>query len=171
MISYKTLNIDNPKLNCRLKDLSKYSPKRIILDNHLKTKTTSYIFKTANKNNTVFFYKNANKKRISIFKKKGIKLIKSNLIKNEYFDFKSILKKLYNLGCRNLLVEGGNDLSKYILKNRLFNQFYIFKSQNNLSKLVTNKDFDCFKYLSQNYKNKLKVNTVLGNDLITLYKR
>jgi diaminohydroxyphosphoribosylaminopyrimidine deaminase / 5-amino-6-(5-phosphoribosylamino)uracil reductase len=171
LISYKTLNIDNPKLNCRLKDLSKYSPKRIILDNHLKTKTTSYIFKTANKNNTVFFYKNANKKRISIFKKKGIKLIKSNLIKNEYFDFKSILKKLYNLGCRNLLVEGGNDLSKYILKNRLFNQFYIFKSQNNLSKLVTYKDFDCFKYLSQNYKNKLKVNTVLGNDLITLYKR
>ena len=35
----------------------------------------------------------------------------------EYFDFKSILKKLYNLGCRNLLVEGGNELSKNILKS------------------------------------------------------
>ena len=171
LISYKTLNIDNPKLNCRLKDLSKYSPKRIILDNHLKTKTTSYIFKTANKNNTVFFYKNANKKRISIFKKKGIKLIKSNLIKNEYFDFKSILKKLYNLGCRNLLVEGGNDLSKDILKNKLFNQFYIFKSQKNLSKLVTYKDFNGFKYVSQNYRKITKINTMFGKDLITLYKK
>ena len=171
MISYKTLNKDNPKLNCRLKDLSKFSPKRIILDNYLKTKTTSYIFKTANKSNTIFFYKKANKTKILTFKKKGIKLIKSNLIKDEYFDLKSILKKLYNLGCRNLLVEGGNNLSKSLLKNRLFNEFYIFKSQNNLSKIVTYKDFNGFKYLSQNYKSRSKINTRLGKDLITLYKR
>ena len=98
MISYKTLNKDNPKLNCRLKGLNKFSPKRIILDNYLKTKTTSYIFKTVNKENTIFFYNNANKLRISVFKKKGINLVKSNLIKNEYFDLKSILKKLFILG-------------------------------------------------------------------------
>ena len=87
------------------------------------------------------------------------------------FDFKSILKKLYNLGCRNLLVEGGNDLTKNILKNRYFNQFYVFKSQKKISKLVPYKDFNCFKYLSQNYKNRSKINTKLGKDLITLYKR
>ena len=124
-----------------------------------------------NKNNTVIFYNNANKTKIALFKKKGIKLVKSNLMKNDYFDFKSILKKLYNLGCRNLLVEGGNDLSKNILQNKLFNQFYVFQSQKNLSKLVTYKDFNCFKYLSQNYKSRSKINTMLGNDLITLYKR
>tara|TARA_B110000003_G_C16545277_1_gene494429 strand:- start:26 stop:1132 length:1107 start_codon:yes stop_codon:yes gene_type:complete len=171
LISYKTLNNDNPKLNCRLEGLGKFSPKRIILDNYLKTKTSSYIFKTANKENTIIFYKNANQTQISIFKKKGIKLIKSNLNKNGYFDFKLILKKLFNLGCRNLLVEGGNDLTKEILKKRLFNRFYIFKSKNNLSKLVTYKDFNCFKYLLQNYKNSSKVNTKLGKDRITLYKR
>ena len=49
MISYKTLNKDNPKLNCRLEGLKKFSPKRIILDNKLETKTNSYIFKTADK--------------------------------------------------------------------------------------------------------------------------
>ena len=70
MISYKTLNKDNPKLNCRLKGLSQFSPKRIILDNFLKTKTSSYIFKTANKDNTIIFYNRANKTQISIFKKK-----------------------------------------------------------------------------------------------------
>ena len=58
-----------------------------------------------------------------------------------------------------------------ILKNRLFNQFYLFRGQKNLSKLVPYKDFNCFKYLSQNYKNRLKINTKLGNDLITLYKK
>ena len=171
LISYKTLNKDNPKLNCRLKGLSKFSPKRIILDNYLKTKKTSYIFKTANKSNTIIFYNNANKTKISLFRKKGIKLVKSNLMKNGYFDFKLILKKLYNFGCRNLLVEGGNDLSKNILQNKLFNQFYVFQSQKNLSKIVAYKDFNCFKNLSQNYKNRTKINTKLGKDLITIYKR
>jgi len=171
MISYKTLNEDNPKLDCRIEGLNKYSPKRIILDNYLKTNTNSYIFKTANKNNTVVFYKKAEKKKFLIFKKKGIQLIKSNLLKNENFDIKLILKKLYSLGCRNLLVEGGNDLSGSIIKNKLFNQFYLFKSPNNLSKLALYKEFNSFNYLSQKYKSKNKINTQLGKDSITLYKK
>ena len=108
---------------------------------------------------------------ITLFKKKGIQLIKSNLIKNSYFDLKLALKKLYKIGIRNILVEGGDDLSSSFLKNKLFNEFYLFKSQKNLSKLVAYKDFNCFKYLSQNYKNKKKINTSLGKDSITLYKR
>ena len=171
MISYKTLNKDNPKLNCRLEGLKKFSPKRIILDNKLETKTNSYIFKTADKKNTIIFYNKANKHKITLFKKKGIQLIKSNLIKNSYFDLKPVLKKLYKIGIRNILVEGGDDLSSSFLKNKLFNEFYLFKSQKNLSKLVAYKDFNCFKYLSQNYKNKKKINTSLGKDSITLYKR
>ena len=171
MISSKTLNKDNPKLDCRLEGLNKFSPKRVILDNYLEMNTNSYIFKTANKDNTVIFYKKANKAKISIFRKKGIQLIESNLLQNKNFDLKLILKKLYSLGCRNLLIEGGNDLSKSIIKNRLFNQFYLFKSPKNLSKLVEHKDFNCFKDLSQKYKNKKKINTQLGVDSITLYKK
>ncbi|MDA9071685.1 bifunctional diaminohydroxyphosphoribosylaminopyrimidine deaminase/5-amino-6-(5-phosphoribosylamino)uracil reductase RibD [Candidatus Pelagibacter sp.] len=171
MISYKTLNKDNPKLNCRLEGLHKFSPKRIILDNKLEMNTDSYIFRTANRNNTVVFYKKANKSKILIFKKKSIRLIKSNLLDNGNFDVKLIFKKLYSLGCRNLLVEGGNDLTKSIIKNKLFNQFFLFKSPKKLSKLVSFKDFNCFKDLSQKYKNKKKINIQLGKDLITLYKK
>jgi len=171
MISYKTLNKDNPKLNCRLDGLHKFSPKRIILDSNLEMNISSYIFRTANKDNTIIFYNKADKTKISIFKKKGIQLIKSNLLKNRNFDIKLILKKLYRLGCRNLLVEGGNNLSKSIIKKKLFNQFYLFKSPNSLSKLVAYKDFNCFKDLSQKYKSKNKINTQLGKDLITLYKK
>jgi diaminohydroxyphosphoribosylaminopyrimidine deaminase / 5-amino-6-(5-phosphoribosylamino)uracil reductase len=171
MISYKTLNKDNPKLNCRIKGLSKFSPKRIILDKNLKMNTSSYIFKTANKNNTLIFYNSAKNEKILRFKEKGIHLIKFNLLKNEVFDIKLILKKLYSLGCRNLLVEGGNDLSKNIIKNKLFNQFYLFKSQKSLSKSVAYKEFNCFKELSQKYKSRKKINTELGKDLITIYKK
>ena len=171
MISYKTLNQDNPQLDCRLEGLNKFSPKRIILDNNLETNINSHIFRTANKNNTIIFYNNVNKKKITLFKKKGIQLIKSNLIKNSYFDLKLVLKKLYKIGIRNILVEGGDDLSSSFLKNKLFNEFYLFKSPKSLSKLVAYKDFNCFKYLSKNYKNKKKINTLLGKDSITLYKR
>ena len=171
MISYKTLNQDNPKLDCRLEGLNKFSPKRIILDNNLETNINSYIFRTANKNNTIIFYNNANKQKIILFKKKGIQLIKSNLIKKRYFDLKLVLKKLYKIGIRNILVEGGDDLSGSFIKNKLFNEFYLFKSPKNLSKLVAYKDFNCFKHLSQKYKNKKKINTHLGKDSITLYKR
>ena len=171
MISYKTLNKDNPKLDCRLEGLHKFSPKRIILDNNLEMNINSHIFKTANKNNTVIFYKKADKSKISIFEKKGIKLIKSNLLANGHFDIKLIFKKLYILGCRNLLIEGGNDLSKSIIKNKLFNQFYLFKSPKNLSKLVTYKEFNCIKDLSKKYNSKNKINTLLGKDTITLYKK
>ena len=171
MISYKTLNKDNPKLNCRLHDMHKFSPKRIILDNNLEMNINSYIFRTANKDNTVIFYNKADKTKVSIFKKKGIQLIKSGLLKNRNFDINLILKKLYILGCRNLLVEGGNDLTRSFIKKRLFNHFYLFKSLKSLSKLVAYKDFNCFKDLTQKYKNKNKISTKLGKDLITLYKK
>ena len=171
MISYKTLNKDNPKLNCRLEDLDKFSPKRIILDKDLKMNISSYIFKTANKNNTVVFYNCSEREKILKFKKKGIHLIKSKLLNDGNFDITLILKRLYRNGCRNLLVEGGNDLSNSFIKTKLFNQFYLFKSPKNLSKSVANKDFNCFKYLSQKYKNKIKINTQLGKDSITLYKK
>ena len=171
MISYKTLNIDNPKLNCRLQGLSKFSPRRIILDNNLNTDINSYIFKTANKTNTVIFYNSADKQKISLFKKKGIELIKSNLLNNNYFDLKIILKKLYKAGSRYLLVEGGDNLTGTFLKNKLFNQFYLFKSKKILTKSVPYKDFNHIKYLIQNYRIKSKINTKPSKDKITLYKR
>jgi diaminohydroxyphosphoribosylaminopyrimidine deaminase/5-amino-6-(5-phosphoribosylamino)uracil reductase len=170
MITYKTLNNDNSKLDCRLEGLSKYSPKRIILDKNLQMKINSYIFKTANKKNTIIYYNKADKIKILLFKKKGIKLIRLSLI-NGLFDLKLILKKTYNLGCRNLLVETGNVLANNFIKNKLFNQFYLFKSSKNLSKLVNYKEFNCLKILSKNYKNKLKIITKLGKDSILLYKK
>ena len=169
MISSKTLKKDNPKLNCRLEGMNKFSPKRIILDRNLETKKNSYIFKTANKTNTIIFYHYAKTKVKLIFKKKGIILIKGKLI-NDCFDIKSIFKKLYILGCRNLLVEGGNDLSKYIVKKKLFNVFYLYKCAKSLSKLVNYKEFNFLNELKKNYKNKLKINKKLGKDVITLYK-
>ena len=69
LISSKTLNIDNPKLNCRIRGLSKHSPRRVILDKNLSTKQTSYIFKTSNRKNTIIIYSNGTKKKLTNLKR------------------------------------------------------------------------------------------------------
>ena len=55
MISSKTLNTDNPKLNCRLKGYEKFSPKRIILDKDLDIKLILIFLNLAKKDNTINF--------------------------------------------------------------------------------------------------------------------
>ena len=170
MISYKTLNKDNPKLDCRLKGFEKFSPKRIILDNKLNTKMNSHIFRTANNKNTLIFYNKAKRSKILNFKRKKIQLIKSKINKKNRFDFKVILKKLYNSGCRNLLVEGGGELTNYLIKHKIFNKFYLFKSQKNLPKNPESLEFNSLKILNQKYKNSINLNLKLRKDRITLYK-
>ncbi len=170
MISYKTLNKDNPRLNCRLKGLEKFSPLRVVLDNKLNTKINSYIIKTANYRNTLIFYNKANKMKILNFKKKGIKLIKSKLNKKNEFDIKIILKKLYRIGCRNLLIEGGDKLTNSLIKDKIFNKFYLFKSPKNLSKSSEHLKFNSLNVLNQKYQIKINLNLNLRNDKITLYR-
>ena len=170
MVSYKTLNKDNSKLNCRLKNVKNFSPKRIILDNKLNLNTQSYLFKTIKRNNTIIFYNEANKSKIKEFKNNKIRLIKSKLSKDKKFDMKIIFKRLYDLGTRNVLVEGGNELTTYLVKKRLFNKFYLFKSKKILSKLVDYKKFTALRDLKINYKNRLNLKSNFGKDAITLYK-
>ena len=170
MISYKTLNKDNPKLNCRLRGYERFSPKRIILDNNLDSKVNSYIIKTANKKNTLIFYNRAIRSKVLNFERRGIKLIKSKIDKNNKFDMKILLKKLYNLGCRNLLIEGGNKLTNFLIKNKIFNKFYLFRGNKNLSTSSEYLKFNSLDVLNKKYKKKINLNLNLKKDKIKLYK-
>ena len=134
MISSKTLNIDNPKLTCRLKGYESFSPKKIILDRDLDINFNSHIYKSAKNNDTIIFHNSSNYSKIRILRKKGIILIKSKLNNKKKFSLKIIYKKLYSIGVRNLLVEGGDKLTKNMLDNRLIDQFYLFKSPKNIIK-------------------------------------
>ena len=134
MISSKTLNTDNPKLNCRLIGYENFSPKRVILDRNLDMNLNTYIFKSTKKNNTIIFHNSSNNRKIRVLKKKGIILIKIKLDNKKRLDLKIVLKKLFFLGIRNLLVEGGDQLTKNMLNYKLVDQFYLFKSTKILSK-------------------------------------
>ena len=54
LVSSNTLNIDNPKLNCRLEGYRQYSPKRIILDKNLQIDLRSYIVTSIKKKYNYF---------------------------------------------------------------------------------------------------------------------
>ena len=169
LVSSKTLNIDNPKLNCRIEGLSKFSPKRIILDRKLSIKKNSYIYLTSNTTNTVIIYNDGTNKKKKLLKKKGIKLIKLPVNNKNYFDLKIVLRKLFSIGCRNLLVEGGKNLTDSFIKDKLFNKFYIFKSP---IKLGLNGQLNVSRLLHQlafKYKNKSSINSFTGKDIINLY--
>jgi len=171
LISNKTLNNDNPKLNCRIQGLSHYSPKRIILDRNLSIKKKSYIFQSTTKKNTVIFYEKAPKNKIKQLIKKGVKLIKLNTDKNNFFDLKSVLNKIYSFGCRNLLVEGGKSLTSSFLEHNLFEQFYLFKSPNKLDKNAKLNISSQLNQLSFKYKKKSKLNAFTGKDIVYLYSK
>jgi len=109
------------------------------------------------------------KKKINQFKKNGVKLIKLVNKNNGFFDLKLILNKIYLLGCSNLLVEGGKTLTNNFLKDKLFNQFFLFKSDINLGKKAKLNVRSQLSQLSFKYKTKCKLNSFTGNDIIYLY--
>ncbi len=169
--SSKTVNIDDPKLNCRIKGFEKFSPVRIILDKNLSLNKNTFIFKSANKKNTIIFYNKANNTIVSMFKKKKIKLIKTKLNNSKYLDLRQIIKKLYSLGFRNTLVEGGDLLTTNLLKDKIFNEFYLYKSQKKLPTSSYFVKFNGLKVLNKNYRLRQNVNSSYGKDTITHYNK
>ena len=169
LTSYKTINSDNPKLSCRINGLEKYSPKIIIIDKELKINNKSFVVNNANRSSVFIFHNSKNLKKVSNLKKKGIKLIFTNIEKNGYFNLGKILKKLYLFGIHQILVEAGKKLTLEMIINNLFNEFYLFKG----SKILKNKNKininDVMSKLNSSFLNKRQVNTFLDNDKLIQY--
>ena len=169
LTSYKTVNTDNPKLNCRLNGLEKFSPKVIVIDKNLKIKVNSFLIKNSKKNKLIIFHCSKNISKIKFLKKRGAKLIFQKCENNSYLNLKKISQKIYKLGLHRLLIESGKDLMINFLNENLLNEFYFFKSD----KIISNRNkinvSSLIKMINKHYKNKKKINTYLGNDTLTHY--
>ena len=168
MVSYKTINNDNPKLNCRLKGLEKFSPIRIILDKDLKINKKSNILKNSNNLKTIIFFNKTNK-NTKYLKKCGVSLIKTPLDKNKNLDLENILKKIKKLKIHYLLVESGNILIEQFLNKKLFNEFYLFNSNKTVKNTSKKNTFKFKKRLNSYFKNKVNLSTYLEKDYIVKY--
>ena len=69
-----------------------------------------------------------------------------------------------------MLIEGGDILTNSLLKDKIFNKFYLFKSTKNLSKSSEYLKFNSLNVLNKKYKKKINLNLNLEKDKIILYK-
>ncbi len=168
LISSKTANADKSNLSCRINGLESFSPKRLIIDKNLKINKSSPVVNDKNRNNTIIFHSIKDKKKLRYFKLKGIRLIYTNLDSNNNLDLNKVFSKVYSMGIGSIIIEGGKTLTKSVLKDRLINEFYLFKSKKKLRKLGKNNISD-FKKTLYFLKKKENIETFLNEDKIIRY--
>ncbi len=169
LTSYKTINTDNPRLNCRLNELEKFSPTVIVIDKNLKININSFVIKNSKKRKLIIFHCSQNISKIKLLKKKGVKLIYQKVENTSHFNLKKLTHKIYTLGLHRILVEAGKDLLTNFLNENLLNEFYFFKSDKKISNRYKINISSLIKMIKNNYKNQKKINTYLDNDTLTHY--
>ncbi len=151
----KTINLDNSLLNCRIDGLDKFKPDLFIIDLNLKLKKNLLLNKIINKRKTFIITNRSNLKKVSIYKKKGYKFVFINTLKDKK-DFISLYKKIYKLGYSRVLLETGLIFLDSVIKNKLIDNLYLFKSNINLSKIGKNN-------FSPNFLKKIKLKPISIN--------
>ena len=167
LTTYKTINTDNPKLNCRICGQEKFSPLRIIIDKDLKIKKDSYVI--TNSVATIIFHSSNNKSKLYFLKSSGAKtyFVKKN--KNNLLNILDILKKIYQLGITSVLVESGPIFLKHLLKLNIVKEFYLFKSDIIIPNSKAIGINYITKLLKESYKFHKEVNTYLDKDSLIHY--
>jgi len=169
LVSSKTANLDSSKLSCRINGLENHSPRRLIIDKDLKINKKSAIINDDKKHNTVIFHNSKDKKKLKHLSLKGVKLNYTDLDSHNEINLKKVFSKAYNMGIASIIIEGGKTLTKSILKDKLINEFYLFKSKKKLGKFGKNNIFDFKKKITYFLKKKENIETFLDGDEITRY--
>ena len=164
MSTSKSINYDNALLNCRIEGLNKFKPDLFIIDLNLKLKKNLLLNKIVKKRKTYLITYKTNIEKVKIYKKKGFKIIFINSLINKD-EFNLLFKKIYQMGYSRILVETGLTFLNTLIKNKLINDLYIFKTNYNLKK--KGKNNATLKYLKSNLSKQISIN--LNND--KLYKK
>ena len=100
----KTINDDNPRLDCRIEGLEKKTPDLVIIDRFFTIKKNLQIFK--NKGRKIYILTSANNSlKENFFKKKGVKVIHLFLNKTEVSNLKKTKPTSNANACFFLLID------------------------------------------------------------------
>ena len=164
--SYKSVNIDNSKLNCRIKGLEHFSPARVIIDRDLKLKKNLDIYKSTKKIPTYILTSKRDKIKERFFKSKHIKIIKIKDHK-KFLSYKNIFMRLKKIGFSRILCESGLCTTKALLRENFVHNLYVFTSGNQIGKKGRNSFKNLLSKLKLKGKEKINVN-LSGDDLYKL---
>ena len=107
-----------------------------------------------------------NNNLIKLLKRKKINLIKINIDTNNRINLNDMLNAIYKKKVSTLLVEGGKDLTNAFIANKLFNEFYLFKSSKNLANSGSINIMSTLKLLSKSFKKHNLLDTYTNKDKI-----
>ena len=158
----KSINKDNSLLNCRIDGLREKTPDLIIIDRNLILKKNLNLYKKKNNRKIKIFTMKNKIKKIKWLKKRGVKVILKQSMGNKN-DYIEIFKSLNIQGYSRIFVEAGLIFINFLIKNKLLDNIYIFKTDFNLKKNgLNNTSNNVIKKIK--LKNRLKVN--LFNDKV-----
>ena len=129
----ETINKDNPLLNCRIDGFDFNKPDLIIIDRNLKLRKNLKLLKIAKKRKTYIFTMSQNNRELNYFRNKGCKIINIKKLSKKN-DFNQLIKKIFKIGKRRVLVESGLVFLNELIKFRCVNNFFIFRSNKKLMK-------------------------------------
>lgn len=126
LVGINTILIDHPLLTTRLKNGKGKDANRIILDSKLRIDLKEKILNLDSPALTIIATsKDANpKKKQALMKLKKVRVIEVKL-KDSQIDLDDLMIKLYKLGIKKLLVEGGSSVHFSFYKKRLTNFSFI----------------------------------------------
>ena len=79
---------------------------------------------------------------------------------------KHIFEKIYDLGLHSVIVETGPNFLSSVIKENLFNEFYLFKSNNKIQNSVVIDVKNIIYELNKKFKFSEKVSTFLDNNTL-----
>jgi diaminohydroxyphosphoribosylaminopyrimidine deaminase/5-amino-6-(5-phosphoribosylamino)uracil reductase len=124
MVGIGTVLADNPKLTTRLPEGGK-NPVRIILDTNLRLPMDANVTDTTEAQTWVITGTDVDEQKKAALQKKGVQFIQVPVTQFG-LDLPVLLKKLYEKGITDILLEGGSELNGAFLKAGLINKFLIF---------------------------------------------
>ena len=127
----KSINLDDSLLNCRINGLNKNKPDLFIIDLNLKLKRKLSLNRYLKTRKTFLITSKNNASKITGYKKLGYKIILINKLEDKN-DFNLLYKKIYKIGYSRMLVETGLTFLNSLIKNKMINDLYIFKSNKKL---------------------------------------
>jgi len=168
MVGANTVRIDNPNLTVRY--VAGENPVRVIPSSTADIPLEANVLKTEIAPTIIAVSERAPKEKVKELSERGARIL---IVGKEKVDFKLLLKELYNLGIRKLMVEGGSKVNWELLKEDLVDEIRLIHlpvvvGGDDVPSLTSGKGF---KSLDSVKRFKIKKVFKCGNQVITEYIR
>jgi len=121
LVGINTVLSDDPKLTVKEKYVKNpKNPIRIVLDTNCRTPENSLVINDKAKT-IIFTNKDCNKNF-----KKNVEIIQTKLTEDGFIDIEKMLERIYSMGIKKLMVEGGSIIISNFLKTGFVDDFFIF---------------------------------------------